>query len=330
MARQIQWYPGHMSKTIRELQELTRKVDMFFVLLDARAPRSTFVDSIKQITNNKKVTIVLTKVDLVKRDELKKWISLYKEQGFPVTTMNTQDRNQSYRQLVNMMKNTKVKALIPKFAIIGVPNVGKSTLLNIIRKKTSAVAEDRAGVTKKVNWYQVEKRYWLLDTPGILQPSFEEGNQGMALAATGAIKIEILPMHELATILIERLHGLGVNTKYEVGNEEESIMKAYQAQTMSELDFYKRIIQDFQRLNFGKVILDRTDEEVTNNKELVLKLLSPCNFSAGDAKNLAVIGEEVVRERCESITEEEIEQLKRMSWDYVSRVMAKFNKRKDK
>lgn len=261
MAKQIQWYPGHMSKTIRELQELTAKVDMFFVLLDARAPKSSFVDSIKQITNNKKITIVFTKIDLVKESELKGWIDFYKEQGYSVTTMNTQNRNQSYKQLVNMMKSTKVKALIPKFAIIGVPNVGKSTLLNVVRKRNSAVAEDRAGVTKKTKWYQVEQRYWLLDTPGILQPQFEDGNQGMALAAIGSIKIEILPMHELATILIERLHELGVETRFEKGNEEESIMKDYEAQTMNELDYYKRIIQDYQRQNFGKVILDTLEDK---------------------------------------------------------------------
>ena len=121
-------------------------------------------------------------------------------------------------------------------------------------------------------------------------------------------------MHELATVLIERLHELGVETKYEVGNEEQSIIDDYEAQTMNELEYYKRIIQNYQRLNFGKTILDRLGEKVAtfDRKGYVIEVLGKYNLSLGHSKNLATNPIPVLKENCETLTDEEFNKLEEL------------------
>ncbi len=258
MAKQIQWYPGHMSKTIKELKEISSNVDIFFLLLDSRAPNSSFVSSIKDITKNKKVIIILTKSDLVEKEEIKRWQKKY-QQEFLNCILVDKNAPKTKRELLNILNKTKFKSFVPKILVIGIPNVGKSTIINILSGGSKAKAENRAGVTKKNMWYQFEKKYWVLDTPGILEPKFENTNVGIALASIGSIKIDILPIEELAISLLNRLREKGIDIKINSDDIETWLQEKAKQSKITTQDFYKKIILDFQKGYYGKIILDELE-----------------------------------------------------------------------
>ncbi len=255
MSKQIQWYPGHMSKTIRELKEISKSIDVFFLLLDSRAPSSSFVSSIKEIIGNKRVVVLLTKSDLVNKDEIKKWQAKYKGE-FSDCILVDKNTSRTRAELLKSLSKIKFKALLPKILVIGIPNVGKSTVINILSKGNKAKAENRAGVTKKNMWYQFERKYWVLDTPGILEPKFEDSNIGVALASIGSIKIDVLPIEEVAILLLNRLREKGVNININSDDIEGWLQEKAKYSKMTTQDFYKKIILDFQKGHYGKIILD--------------------------------------------------------------------------
>ncbi len=255
MSKQIQWYPGHMSKIIRELKEISNSVDVFFLLLDSRAPSSSFVSSIKEIIGNKRVIILLTKSDLVNKSEILKWQSKYKKE-FTNCILVDKNVNRTRNELLKTLNGIKFKSLLPKILVLGIPNVGKSTIINILSKGNKAKAENRAGVTKKNMWYQFERRYWVLDTPGILEPKFEDLDVGVALASIGSIKIDILPIEEVAISLLKKLREKGIDIKISSDDIEEYLLEKSKTSKITTMDFYKKIILDFQKGYYGKVILD--------------------------------------------------------------------------
>ena len=223
----INWYPGHMAKTKKQIIEDLKVIDIVIELLDARIPISSQNPNIAEITKGKKKIIVLNKSDLADEKENQKWIEYFKKQGIRavLTDSNTgkgiKEFVKSIEEEMQIEKEKqaekgrigrKIKAMI-----LGIPNVGKSSLINRIAKKTSAGVGNKPGVTKQKQWIRVNEKIELLDTPGVLWPKFESEEVALHLAFTGTIKEEILDRVEIAYQL----------TKFLLENEREMLCNRY-------------------------------------------------------------------------------------------------------
>lgn len=211
----INWYPGHMAKTKRQIMADLKLVDIVIELLDARIPISSQNPDIAEITKNKKKIIVLNKCDLADETKNKLWIEKFKKQNIPavLTDSNTgKGIEQCIRQIEKIMEQDikiqaekgrigrKIKAMI-----IGIPNVGKSSFINRIAKKASAGVGNTPGFTKQKQWIRINAQIELLDTPGVLWPKFESEEVALNLAFTGTIKDDILEKTEIAYHLLKFL-----------------------------------------------------------------------------------------------------------------------------
>ena len=211
----INWYPGHMAKTKRQIMEDVRLVDIVIELLDARIPISSQNPDIAEITKNKKKIIVLNKCDLADERQNKKWVEYFKNKNIPavLTDSNTgKGIEECVRKIEKIMEEElkgqaekgrigrKIKAMV-----LGIPNVGKSSFINRISKKTSAGVGNKPGVTKQKQWIRINEKIELLDTPGVLWPKFESEEVALHLAFTGTIKEEILQRTEIAYQLVKFL-----------------------------------------------------------------------------------------------------------------------------
>lgn len=211
----IQWYPGHMAKTRKILAENMKLVDVVIELLDARIPISSKNPDFDDIFKNKPKIIVLNKSDLADEKVCSSWSKWYNSKGYAnifIDSIKGKNINQLKNQMQKLMKDKierdKLKGRISrpiKTMIVGIPNVGKSSLINKIAGRASAVTGDRPGVTRGKQWINVNDQIQLLDTPGILWPKFEDVEVGLSLAITGAIKDDILDTIELASTLFEKL-----------------------------------------------------------------------------------------------------------------------------
>ncbi|HOM02729.1 MAG TPA: ribosome biogenesis GTPase YlqF [Acetivibrio sp.] len=211
----IQWFPGHMAKTRRILAENLKMVDVVVELLDARIPASSKNPEIDSIVKNKPKIVVLNKADLADEKISNEWSKWFNSQGYATIFIDS-IKGTGIKQLKDKMRDVmkdkferdrqKGRIFRPvRTMIVGIPNVGKSSLINKIAGKKSAVTGDRPGVTRNKQWINVNSEIQLMDTPGILWPKFEDKTVGINLAATGAIKDEIIDTVELASLLIERL-----------------------------------------------------------------------------------------------------------------------------
>ena len=211
MIENINWYPGHMKKTRELIQENLKMVDLVVEVIDARIPSSSRNPIIDQLVGAKKRIIVLNKSDLADEEENKVWAELFKKQGNLVLAMNCMSgsgANQLIRMLTNIRdeKNKDAARKKPlRMMIVGVPNVGKSSLINRLTGKKSAKTGNKPGVTRGKQWLNLGNDMQLLDTPGILWPKFEDPNVGLNLAFCGAIKDEIL---DIATLCLELIKVL--------------------------------------------------------------------------------------------------------------------------
>lgn len=238
---QIQWFPGHMAKAQRQVKEKLNLVDLVIELVDARIPESSRNPIIQEIIGNKPSVLVLNKSDLADSKATQAWISFYQEQGQVALAIDAQHQkglNQLKKACQELMqpyfvrqKQKGVKPRAIRLMILGIPNVGKSTLINRFVGKNQAETGNKPGVTKALRWLKIGKEFELLDTPGILWPKFEDPQTGRHLAITGAIKDQLVEMQELSLYLIDFLQdsypGL-LARHYKVDEDQLSDMTAAQ------------------------------------------------------------------------------------------------------
>ena len=215
MANAIHWFPGHMNKALHEVEEKVKVVDVVIELFDARAPLSSVNEQLEKVIKHKKKLFVFTKADLADSKQTELWRKHFLSEDSEVLVVNVNDKN-SY----NLISNAVVKLGKAKWAkemargmkpqpirtmIIGIPNVGKSSLINLLAKRKAAGVQNKPGYTRGEQWIRVNKDFLLLDTPGILPMSYENKQKAANLALLGSIREDILPNSDLVDILLSFL-----------------------------------------------------------------------------------------------------------------------------
>lgn len=223
----LNWYPGHMAKTKRQIIEDLKLIDVIVEILDARIPLSSQNPDVKGYAKNRKRVIVLNKSDLADENETKKWVRYFENQGIPAVITDS-NSGKGINDVIKAVQNAS-KEEQEKFAskgrlgksirimILGIPNVGKSSFINRITKKNTAQVGNRPGVTRQKQWIRLQEGIELMDTPGVLWPKFESEQVGLNLAFTGTIKDDILQKTEIAFQLL----------KYLISNYKKNIIERF-------------------------------------------------------------------------------------------------------
>ena len=232
---QFQWYPGHMTKAKRAMQEDLKLIDVIVELVDARVPLSSKNPDIDQMANGKSRIILLNKYDLADESRTKLWMEYYEQKGYFVTKVNAKSgvgvkavqdviqkacKEKIERDRRRGILNRPIRAMI-----VGIPNVGKSTFINSFAKKACTKTGNKPGVTKGKQWIRLNKNIELLDTPGILWPKFEDQAVGLRLAFIGSIKDELFNIYELSVLLLDYLrenYPDAVSSFYQIEESSES------------------------------------------------------------------------------------------------------------
>ena len=217
----INWYPGHMKKTMDNIKSSLKLVDVVLEIVDARIPIASRNPLLDEVVGDKPRVVLLNKMDLGDENKNKEWLYYFKSKGYEALLIDSikgtnlnKIENISRQLLTEKFKKLEEKNLDLKRVramIVGIPNVGKSTLINRIAKRKSAKVGNRPGVTRQNQWIKTGKDFELLDTPGVLWPKFESEEIGLDLAFTGAIKDEIMDVETLAFKLIEKLNHIDKN-----------------------------------------------------------------------------------------------------------------------
>ena len=239
----INWYPGHMVKAQNEIKNNLKLIDIVVEVLDARIPISSKNENINDLVKDKKRIIVLNKYDLADEKEIEKWKKYFECTGYSCILTNA-NKSENITKLVNKIrcqgkaiydekyknKSVNIKPIY-RVLIVGIPNVGKSTIINKIANRNAAIASNKPGVTRKNQWIRVGNDIELLDTPGLLMPNLSNNNAGEKLALTGNIKQEIVDNEELACfgikLLIDDGYSSFLETQYKLESDD------------LELDFYE-------------------------------------------------------------------------------------------
>ena len=278
----INWYPGHMAKTKREIQEKIGLIDIVFEVIDARIPYSSKNMEVDDLIGNKPRIIIMTKTDLCDIDETNKWKDYYIDMGYKVIMVdliNNKNVLDIFKEANNMSldinKKRELKGMKPRrlrILIVGIPNVGKSTLINRLVGKKATNVGNKPGITKKLEWIRINKTLELLDTPGILWPKLEGKNVGLNLASMTAIKEEILNKEEIAIYIINTMFKYYPNNIKERYNIEynsdivnilDNIGNRIGAVRNNETDYdrvYDRVLRDLREGYLGKVTFDRYED----------------------------------------------------------------------
>ncbi|WP_285123537.1 ribosome biogenesis GTPase YlqF [Lactococcus petauri] len=281
----IQWFPGHMSKARRQVQENLKYVDFVIELVDARLPISSRNPMLDKIIGDKPRLIALNKADLADRNAVKSWVEFFEKQGIIALAINSKEAHTAKRLTVaaktlmadKLARNAErgIQNSSLRTMIVGIPNAGKSTLMNRLAGKKVAVTGNKPGVTKGQQWLRTNKELEILDTPGILWPKFEDDQVGLKLALTGAIKDQLLPMDDVT------IFGL----QYFLENYQEATMKRLR---MKEADleleipylimeltkrfgfrddydrFYQMFVKDVRDGRMGEYCLDKVSDYVND------------------------------------------------------------------
>ena len=278
--KQIHWYPGHMKKAQIEVQERLKLVDVIVELLDARIPVSSRNDVLYKMTKDKLRLVVLTKTDLADKKETLKWVNSFEKQGFSAifADLNNQadvkniikevekfGENKNQKYIAKGMKPQPVRAMI-----IGIPNVGKSTLINKISGRHAASVQNKPGHTKAQQWIKVSNKFELLDTPGILPPSYDDPKKAVNLALVGSVNAEILPNEDLAKqafdfvkenypeLLKARFEYLDLNKDDEACFEEIAYKRGYFVKGGQDIEkAYKVFLNEVKNGLLGQITFER-------------------------------------------------------------------------
>ena len=276
----INWYPGHMAKTKKEIKEKINLIDVVYELIDARMPFSSKMQDIEDVLKGKPRIIIMTKYDLCDQKETDKFVSYYEEKGFPVIKMDLmsskninqilEKSNAVLKEMNEIREKKGMKKRGIRALILGVPNVGKSTLINRLVGKKAVNVGNRPGVTIQLSWIRINKDIELLDTPGILWPKFETEEQAMTLSALSSIKEEIVDTDDLAVFILKKMYKLykenliaryGIDSLEDFDEVYEKIGKKRGALIRGgEVDYDKVsliIIRDLKEGYLGKVTFDR-------------------------------------------------------------------------
>lgn len=214
----IQWFPGHMTKTKRQIQASLKLVDAVAEILDARIPLSSKNPDLQKLIHNKPKVVLLNKCDMANQTATSRWIDYYASQGITAIAVDCKSGKglNKFAPAVNNVlserrERLKAKGMVNpmlRIMIVGIPNVGKSSFINRVAKQNRAKVEDRPGVTRGNQWYSIAKNIEMLDTPGVLWPKFDDKIVGERLAFTGAVKDQILDTELLAVRLLDFLRSL--------------------------------------------------------------------------------------------------------------------------
>lgn len=286
----IQWYPGHMAKTRRDIQETVKMVDVVIELLDARIPLSSRNPDLDSMISGKPKIILLNKCDLAEDSVTSAWIKYFKVHGtsaLAIDSITGKNINKIYQMVKEPVKEKferkaergivgrPVRALVA-----GIPNVGKSSFINKISSRAGTKTGDKPGVTRSKQWIKVNKEFELLDTPGILWPKFDDETVGLHLAYTRAIKDEILDPEELSTHLLEELailkpqaildrykveaEGTGLEMLKKIGSRRGCIISGGEIDTLRAAGI---VLDDYRSGKLGKITLELPPQEETGEGE---------------------------------------------------------------
>ena len=274
----INWYPGHMAKTKREIKEKIDLIDIVFEVIDSRIPKSSKNKDIDELIKNKPKILIMTKLDLCDYEKTEKWIKFYENLGYKVISLDLINNcnlqpiiDESNKLLMSLNEKRKQKGLKERKVralVLGIPNVGKSTLINRLVGRKATNVGNKPGITKQLEWIRINNQIELLDTPGILWPRLDEENVALNLASMTAIKEEVLNIEEVAIYIIEKMlkeYPENIIKRYNIKNESDiidildQIGKKVGAIRNKETDYekvYSTVIKDLREGHLGKVTFD--------------------------------------------------------------------------
>ncbi|HGA0648083.1 TPA: ribosome biogenesis GTPase YlqF [Streptococcus agalactiae] len=280
----IQWFPGHMSKARRQVQENIKHIDFVTILVDARLPLSSQNPMLTKIVGDKPKLMILNKADLADPIRTKEWRDFYESQGLKTLAINSKEQStvKKVTDIAKILMSDKIAKLrgrgiqkeTLRTMIIGIPNAGKSTLMNRLAGKKIAVVGNKPGVTKGQQWLKSNKELEILDTPGILWPKFEDELVGLKLALTGAIKDQLLPMDEVTIFglnYFKTYYPDRLKERFKSINLEDEAPEIIMALTQKlgyrdDYDrFYNLFVKEVRDGKLGRYTLDIVGEHDGNN-----------------------------------------------------------------